>query len=236
MIARINEIFHSIQGEGPYQGVPQIFVRFSGCNMKCIYCDTGHTYYKEYTVEGLLKEIPQIDVHSISITGGEPLCQSDFLVEFLPRLNHRVYLETNGILYEELKLLLPYVDIISMDFKLPSSTGERAFWDEHREFLRIASKKEVFVKIVITDSTTIDDLQTAVGLIEPNILLVLQPADTSPHQFSRLWEIGKQRTAPSENWCGDTSRANLLEFQRFALHKLRRVEIIPQLHKLLGVK
>lgn len=221
MIARINEIFTSYQGEGPYQGVPQVFIRFSGCNMKCVYCDTDHTYYREYTVEGLLKDIPRVDVHSISITGGEPLCQSEFLIEFLPRLNQRIYphtknfgvgiyLETNGILYEELKLLLPYVDIISMDFKLPSSTGGKAFWDEHGKFLRIASKKEVFVKIVITDNTTLDDLQTAIDLIEPNILLVLQPASAS--------------------------KAKLLEFQRFALQRLDKVEIIPQMHKLLGLK
>lgn len=211
--ARINEIFSSIQGEGPYQGVPQVFIRFSGCNLKCSYCDTDHLYYKEYTVDGLLGEIPRLDVHSISITGGEPLCQSDFLKNFLPRVSHKIYLETNGILCRELELVLPYIDIISMDIKLSSSTGQRSFWNEHREFLKISQKKEVFVKTVITDTTVIDDLRTAMEIIDSDILLVLQPVEPlSP------------------------SAEKLLEFKNIALQKLRRVEIIPQLHKKLGIK
>lgn len=208
--AKINEIFFSLQGEGPYQGVPQVFIRFSGCNMECVYCDTAHAYYKEYTADELISEIPRVDMHSISITGGEPLCQSDFLVEFLPGLNNRIYLETNGILSRELKLILPYTDIISMDFKFPSSTGEMSLWDEHREFLEIAREKEVFVKAVITDNTVVGDLQTALDIMDPFILLVLQPAGAS---------VGK-----------------LLEFKKIALQKLKRAEIIPRMHKALGIK
>lgn len=214
--AKVNEIFYSYQGEGPYQGVPQVFIRFSGCNLRCSFCDTDHSLYREYNTEELLKEIPLKSIHSISITGGEPLCQTDFLMDFLPRLNHRIYLETNGILVKELKLLLPYLDIISMDFKLPSSTGQGAFWDEHREFLRLGLAKDIFVKAVITDSTTLEDWQTAVDIVAgvaPEILLVIQPV--SP--VGPSWE-------------------KMEGFKDFALERLKRVEIIPQLHKFLGIK
>lgn len=214
--ARINEIFSSIQGEGPYHGIPQVFIRFSGCNLKCGYCDTDHLDYKEYTLEELLLASRSELVHSISITGGEPLCQVDFLKNFLPRVSHKIYLETNGILCRELELLLPYIDIISMDIKLSSSTGQRSFWNEHREFLKIGSAKEIFVKVVITKNTTLNDFETAVNLIhetDPDILLVLQP----------VMPIGPPR-------------AELQEFRKSALEKLSRVEIIPQIHKLLGIK
>ena len=85
-IAKINEIFESIQGEGKYLGANQIFVRFSNCNLHCKFCDTQFFEGKEYDVEMLVKEISSFDlskVHSISFTGGEPLMFVDFLNEFL---------------------------------------------------------------------------------------------------------------------------------------------------------
>lgn len=213
-IAKINEIFYSYQGEGPYQGVPQVFIRFSGCNLKCRYCDTDHFNYKLYDIEELLRELEfDNEVHSVSLTGGEPLCQADFLASFLPRLKNKIYLETNGILVPELKLILPHIDIISMDFKLPSSTGQRAFWNEHKEFLQIGLAKEIFVKVVITNETTISDLQNAVDIvsgINSEILFILQPADPV--------------------------NTKILEFKKIALDRLQRVEIIPQMHKILGIK
>lgn len=211
--ARINEIFYSYQGEGPYQGVQQLFIRFSGCNINCEFCDTNHSGYKIYTAKELLEEITDNYIHSISITGGEPLLQADFLVDFLPMLKHKVYLETNGTLVSELKKVLPYVDIISMDFKLPSSTGERAFWGEHREFLKIAMDKEVFVKSVITENTTLEDWMTAVDIINPGILLVIQP----------IYPISP-------------SMEKLEKFKSIALKRLNKVEIIPQMHPVLGIK
>jgi organic radical activating enzyme len=85
--AFISEVFVSKQGEGPYTGVEQIFIRFAGCSLNCAYCDTDTTVFTEYTVEELLKKVLffKEEVDSVSITGGEPLEQIDFLRLWKPK-------------------------------------------------------------------------------------------------------------------------------------------------------
>jgi len=225
--ARVNEIFYSYQGEGVYQGAAQVFIRFSGCNLKCSFCDTDTQKYNFYSIDDLLQKIDLIsagrNIHSISITGGEPLCQCKFLMEFLPRLKqsgYRVYLETNGTLPGALPDLMPYIDIIAMDFKLPSSTRERPFWKQHDEFLKIALSKDVFVKAVITDKTTLNDWESAVNIIyriSPHIPLILQPVT-------------------SVNACKAPSNEKIAIFKAIGLEKLDRIEVRGQLHSLLGIR
>jgi len=133
--ARITEMFTSIQGEGLYVGERQLFIRFHGCNLSCRFCDEKRKEkdaFSEYEASELIKEIIISGKRNISLTGGEPLLQADFLKEMLPALKKegkRIYLETNGILTAGLLKILKYVDIISMDFKLPSSTGLKPYWD-----------------------------------------------------------------------------------------------------------
>lgn len=137
----------------------------------------------EYGPEELFKEIKlyQDKYHSISFTGGEPLFQKDFLKEMLKltrKDNFRNYLETNGILHNELKEVIDYVDIIAMDLKLPSTTGLAEFWEEHRLFLEIASRKEVFIKTVISRNTQEEDLKKGLRMMRETCqgaVLVLQP-------------------------------------------------------------
>ena len=149
MKARISEIFQSIQGEGPYAGVRQVFIRFFECHMHCSWCDTpdsigdGRREYKEYSAQELFKAIKPLmkGCHSVSFTGGEPLLQAEFIKEFIPLLKAsklKMYLETSGVLYEGLKKIISDVDIVAMDIKLPSSTQCRALWKEHEKFLKIA--------------------------------------------------------------------------------------------------
>jgi hypothetical protein len=78
-----------------------------------------------------------------------------------------------------MRLLRGKVDIVSMDMKLPSSTGLRSFWEEHRRFLSASREGEVFVKVVVTAGTTVEDVQTAASLIgeqDERIPLIIQPA------------------------------------------------------------
>ena len=183
MKGRISEVFDSVQGEGLYLGEKQIFVRFYGCNLKCRYCDTVLSSFMEYEPEELMKELElyREKYHSISFTGGEPLLQTEFLKEILKstrKNNLKNYLETNGTLHKELEDVIDYIDIVAMDFKLPSSTGLNDFWEEHRLFLKIASKREVFVKTIICSNTKEEDLIKAARLIRETAqeaVLILQP-------------------------------------------------------------
>jgi organic radical activating enzyme len=243
MKAKIAEIFNSIQGEGIYLGENQIFIRFYGCNLnQCIFCDTqldsSRTFpcgealreyrkvrdsFKEYKPYDLFEHLKLYtgDFRCISLTGGEPLVQKDFLKEFLPLVKQRgykTYLETNATLPQALEDIIEFIDIIAMDFKFSSSTGMRDFWQEHEMFLKIALQKDVFVKAVICHTTDVEDLKKAVKLISNfnhDITFVLQP---------NSFEVTKSLMNKIE------------EYRRYALEFLSNVRVIPQVHKLVGVK
>ena len=229
MNAKILEIFQSIQGEGKFAGVRQVFVRFFECNMHCVWCDTPHSIgdsKKEYTqyslaeLSGVVAGMAR-HCHSVSLTGGEPLLQKDFIAEFIPflkKMNLPVYLETNGIFHQELKEIIDGVDIVAMDFKLPSSTQCRPYWDEHERFLTVARQKDVFVKAVITSATREEDLRRTVEIIKkvhPETLLILQP---------NYFEMNN----------GVMQRCR--ELHEVCLERLPHVRILPQVHKFMKLK
>ncbi len=230
--AEITEIFSSIQGEGLFLGAKQIFIRFKKCNLNCQFCDeTRDSGVKEYASLDLMKEIKALDIssgphHSVSFTGGEPLLYWDFLKTFLKifkkNRNFTSYLETNGTLPHELSKIIDLVDIVAMDFKLPSSTGERAYWHEHADFLRIASSKKVFVKAVVTYDTDKEDIEKAIQLIKRShkkIPFILQPASPVKPDDRR---IGYEK---------------LLGFLDAGLRNdVNNMRVIPQIHKWLKVK
>ena len=117
----IKEIFTSIQGEGLYVGEKQIFVRFCRCNLKCKYCDTNFKKdnAKEYSTNDLFNILKENPITTVSLTGGEPLIEVDFLNDLLSNynLNKNIYLETNGTCYKELEKIIDKVDVVSMDIK-----------------------------------------------------------------------------------------------------------------------
>ena len=96
---RINEIFYSLQGEGFWTGTPMVFLRFSGCNLKCPFCDTDHTGYKEMSAEEIVAEVSKVggECGRVCVTGGEPSLQLDrSLVEALHKAGFKIHIETNG--------------------------------------------------------------------------------------------------------------------------------------------
>ena len=98
-VYRVNEIFYSIQGEGRWAGRAAVFVRFSGCNLKCPFCDTDFTAYREMTANDILGEVSAVgsDCRFIVITGGEPTLQVDAkLVDLLHERGYYLAMETNG--------------------------------------------------------------------------------------------------------------------------------------------
>ena len=227
--ANISEVFRSVQGEGKYLGVSQVFVRFFECNMHCVWCDTPHSIgdtskrFKEYSLDELWEKISSLftDCHSVSLTGGEPLMQTDFIKDLLPRFKDRkmpVYLETNGIFHKELSQIVDDIDIIAMDLKLPSSTQCQSYWEEHKKFLETASQTEVFVKTVVSSSTSFEDILKSMELVaesNPEILYILQP---------NFFDMNNGVI----NQC--------LQYQKQHVNRLKDIRIIPQTHKFMKLR
>lgn len=94
---RVNEIFYSLQGEGFYTGTPAVFLRFSGCNLKCGFCDTAHETFTEMDVRTIVDRLCEYPSHHVVVTGGEPSLQlDDMLVDVLHEAGFYVQVETNG--------------------------------------------------------------------------------------------------------------------------------------------
>ena len=171
--APLNEIFTSVQGEGIFIGKPQFFIRFSGCPLKCKYCDTKHEKVNYLlTPKELYERIPMW-VKSISLTGGEPLLHDNFIKKFLEKnIKREIFLETSGTMPLALKNIIDGIDIVSMDLKPEANMVEKQI-----EFAKIANKKILYFKIVITENTNIN---SALKYIENfsafrKRILILQP-------------------------------------------------------------
>ena len=97
---RVNEIFYSIQGESTFAGFPCIFIRMTGCNLRCTYCDTTYAYDQgdDIPLDSILTTVKKFDCSLIEVTGGEPLIQNETpdLISTLINNGYTVLLETNG--------------------------------------------------------------------------------------------------------------------------------------------
>lgn len=128
----VNEIYKSINGEGPLQGYPVVILRLTGCNLRCEYCDTKFAYYegKKVSFNRLLEKISSFKIKSVLITGGEPLCQSSVIdfCNLLLKKGYEVSLETNGSfpLGEIPKKIIKIVDV-----KTPDSGFENSFIEKN---------------------------------------------------------------------------------------------------------
>ena len=237
------EIFSSIQGEGLHLGCRQIFIRLADCNLACAYCDTEFlraslfpceirpgcgfstdmpnpvaSYEIAELVAGWTRDLPGAH-HSISITGGEPLCQAGALAVWLPELRSilPVHLETNGTLPDALAHLLSEIDFISMDLKLASVTGVVTPWEEHRRFLTLAAQRPCQVKLVVGAMTSLEELVTAVHFVHeivPNVPLILQP-----QTIDRRVSLAAHQ---------------LLQMQAVAAAIHTDIRVIPQVHHFLN--
>lgn len=222
MKTKINEIFSSIQGEGPVVGYKQLFIRFCGCNLNCAYCDTEFADGKEFTPQELYEKISnEYDLksfHSISLTGGEPLLSVEFLKEFLPLIKGqtKIYLETNATLCENLLKIKDYIDIISADIKLETATGLNTF-DRHENFLKNCSNTETFAKIVFDKNISEEEIAKCCEIGKnTGIELVLQP------------KMIDNKMSITSDFCNSI----LDKFTGIYLN----CRLIPQVHKFLDVR
>lgn len=218
---KIEEIFTSIQGEGPYIGTKQIFIRLCGCNLNCNYCDTytGTINAKDYTVEELCNVIAkETNIHSISLTGGEPLLHSEFLLDFCKKVNIPVYLETNATLCDKLRHVIKYMDIISADIKLKSASGVELY-EKHDEFIGIckSNNKDIFAKVVFDENITDFEIDKVVEIAKKHdILIILQPM------------MKNDKMSVDGEFIENI-------FDKFT-QKYKNTRLIPQTHKFLNLK
>jgi organic radical activating enzyme len=246
----VSEIFRSIQGEGICVGERQIFVRTAGCSATCRWCDTVESKTRRpvclvhgrevRTLGNPLEATRTVDevmglvgdgrgIRSVSITGGEPLEQADFVAAVavgLKENGRRIHLETNGLHADALAKVVAHVDIVAMDIKLPSATG-RTHWDEHGDFLEVLTGVESFAKVVVDHSTPPEEIDEAVDMIARaggGMPLVLQPESATFLEGAH----------------GEDARRVLmttLEYaQSRAIDRLGDVRVIPQCHKILKVR
>jgi len=229
----VDEIFLSLQGEGLESGRAQLFLRLGGCPLRCDYCDTPRSWNP-----GEKRSIPEIEAEldsllvdagltrerlMLSVTGGEPLEQTEFLAAWLPTWPGLVQLETAGIFAAELRLLLPYVHLLSLDWKLASTIREGEQLLEPAACLAVAvvSGVAVQVKVVVTETTTDVELESAfaaIAKINPGCTVFLQP----------VTQFGAGPQPPTGQQLLDWS----LQFHNLNLD----LRVLPQMHPVLGIR
>lgn len=150
---RVNEIFHSIQGEAGHAGWPCVFVRLTGCNLRCTYCDTQYAYEegRDMSVSEVVDHVLSMGCPLVQVTGGEPLMQdmTPHLVEDLLQSKCTVLMETNG------SLDIDRVDrrvVRIVDMKSPSSGHHAA--NDYRNLQRLTDRDHL--KLVIADRKDYD--------------------------------------------------------------------------------
>ena len=241
----VSEVFSAIQGEGANVGRRQVFLRLSGCNIRCTYCDQPEalelrpgpcrieqtpgrrdwrTTSSPLPIDEVARAVEHVwrgtRHHSVSVTGGEPLAQSARLADLLPLLGgKRVHLETNGTLVAGLRRVIDGIDEISMDLKLPSVDGQGVDPETQRRFLELAATRDLAVKIVLGPDTNSSELESAVAMVvdtAPSAALYLQP----------VTPFGAVKDAPTPE--------QVLGWQEAALAVHPDVRVVPQTHKLIG--
>jgi 7-carboxy-7-deazaguanine synthase len=150
---RVNEIFKSIQGESSYAGIPSVFVRLTGCNLRCSYCDTTYAYDEgtEMSVNEILSTIKGYDCKNVCITGGEPLLQSSVnkLINLLNKNRYKIFVETGGSINID---MLPKAVTRIMDIKCPDSGMDKEM--DWKNIERLKARDEV--KFIISSKKDYD--------------------------------------------------------------------------------
>lgn len=252
----LSEIYLSLQGEGIWVGMPMVFVRTTGCHRRCRYCDTefalvaekqarvwigwrtgepnlvvGNPVSVQEVVNWIEKAAGQI-ANWVSFTGGEPLLQADFLVALgkeLKKQGFKILLETEGGLPQRLAKVLPFIDAIATDIKLPSTTGEPIDWNECEQFLRMIANSQIqaCVKIVVTADIDEGEFCQAVEL--------LARLNENPTDYRLLcpMTLTLQPVTPARFVTETPSIDLLLRLASLAQRELPDVRIVPQVHKLM---
>ncbi|HVJ88143.1 MAG TPA: 7-carboxy-7-deazaguanine synthase QueE [Caulifigura sp.] len=198
---RIAEVFHSIQGEGRLTGVPSVFVRTSGCNLRCWFCDTPYTSWNpegaERSVASLVDEVNGFSCEHVVITGGEPMLVKD-VIELAGRFKQagkHITIETAGTV----DLNVP-ADLMSISPKRANSTpGPDTGWAERHDarrhrpdvIRRLTTDYDYQLKFVVDEPSDLDDvaqwLTEFPHIDSAKVYLMPQAIDRGPHAEKVAW-------------------------------------------------
>ena len=235
---RVSEIFTSIEGEGIFVGKKTLFIRFSGCHLKCKWCDTKYALPLDSGTEYQIDEIKDLIIrelkpftYKVNFTGGEPLLQSDAVIELADfikrRTNLKTYIESSCFDSELFNKVLPFIDICKIEFKTDDSKVveneeyEKLLLNEIKCLeLAVESNKTTYIKIVVTNST---DLESFKNLI-CNISKKIKPSNIIGFIIQPSHGVDQ----PTVN--------KLLDTYDIVQPMFPEVRIIPQLHKEIGAR
>ncbi len=185
---QINEIFKSIQGEGPNFGKPAIFLRTAQCNLKCTWCDTKYTWdwknydytkeVKEMTIEEIKEQLIDLEINHLVITGGEPLLQQDDLADLLSFLKPDFYveIETNCTILPN-KMLTDLVDQWNVSPKTENSGNPLELYENDECYYFFANQENCFFKYVVETESDIPEIKkfvTKYNIPENRVQLMTQ--------------------------------------------------------------
>ena len=236
--ARVSEIFTSIEGEGIFVGKKTLFIRFSGCHLKCRWCDTKYalpidsgTDYQIDEIKVLIMKELQPFTYKVNFTGGEPLLQTEAVIELADfikkQTNLKTYMESSCFDSELFSKVLPYIDICKIEFKTDDSNVvedeeyDNLLLNEIRCLeLAVESNKATYIKIVVTNSTNLESFKNLVYKISKRI----KPSDILGFIIQPSFGIDQ----PTVN--------KLLDTYDIVEPMFPEVRIIPQLHKGIGAR
>ncbi len=185
---QVNEIFKSIQGEGPNFGKPAIFLRTAQCNLKCTWCDTKYTWdwknydfqkeVKEMTIDEVKDAILELEIKHLVITGGEPLLQQDDLADLLSFLKPDFYVEveTNCTILPN-KMLTDLIDQWNVSPKTKNSGNPLELCENNECYYFFANQENCFFKYVVENESDIPEIKkfvTKYNIPENRVQLMTQ--------------------------------------------------------------
>ena len=189
----INELFASLQGEGKLAGVPSVFVRTSGCNLRCWFCDSFHTSWEPthawLSLDEVVAEIESHDAEHVVVTGGEPLVHDEMatLLARLDEADYHVTVETNGTIDTEAPM-----DLASISPKLASSTptpdrdpaGDGDWADRHEQrrldvdaLARLTERNPFQLKFVVTGPADMAEIERLLGRVRDASAAMIRDTD-----------------------------------------------------------
>ncbi len=202
---KISEIFHSIQGEGSLLGVPSVFIRTSGCNLRCSWCDTPYTSWEpqgeERSLDQILEHVAAYPAHHAVVTGGEPMIAPEIvpLTERLRACGLHITIETAGTVFAPVAC-----DLMSISPKLANSTPEGSWATQHDRLRfqpdvlrRLMEHCDYQLKFVVAEPGDLDEIQRTLDQVAADrakVILMPEGIDASVLHERGAWlaEIAKR--------------------------------------------